>query len=144
MYICSLHVHASHVQIRSETATQHPYIISHKRNLITDTLEIDWQSARLDIVTLHESLTIPSTIMVPLLATRKLRATLARQYTIRLFLVSDGIIYTSIGPQPHTRYEHWLGSRGIFSTYHGTTQTDTPHSLYPSLNTTEHTVEEKQ
>jgi hypothetical protein len=144
LYVCSLHVHASHVQLRSEHTTQQPYLISHKRNLMFDTLEIDWQTARLDMITLHESLTIPSTVTVPLLATRKVRATLTRQHTVRLFLVSDGIIYTSIGPTPRNCYEHWLDRPQIPHTSPNDTLPSTVHAIYPPLNTAEHTVENKQ
>ena len=72
-------------------------MISYTPRLFHDKMEIDWQSATLDLPTLRELLSLPSAIIVPLLEIPRVRAIIQKSHTIRLFIVSDGIIYTALG-----------------------------------------------
>lgn len=144
LYVCSLHIHALHVQLRPENG-HYPKLLSYDNHFFTDTVNIDWQSSSLDLITLHESITLPTALLVPFLSTRKTRAIISQAHTIRLLIVSDGIIYTSLGPKPDTCYSHWLGSQRAFSTRPTDTDlqiTDLPINNPPLPLTTEtHTAE---
>jgi hypothetical protein len=150
-----MHIHGSHVRLSTAETVHYPSMISYTPRLFHDKMEIDWQSATLDLIsytprlfhdkmeidwqsatldlpTLQESLSLPSAIIVPLLETRKVRAIISQSHTIRLFIVSDGIIYTALGPLPHTGLLSRPAPNAPNVERAAELQTQAPANLYPS------------
>jgi hypothetical protein len=117
LYVCSLRIHASQVQLR-QPLPRNPEMIKYTRQCLNDIIELDWHAARMDLVTLHESLSLPKTLPVPFHGKWTAREITKTAFTVRLFAVSDGLIYTYLGPGPDACYAQWLKSVRTYNSCH--------------------------